>query len=142
MNFDTFERLWHLVTNSNFIHQDRVDEIMVKFEDNMRSMNIDPPQEAIDMYPNIFRKELVKESMDVMEPMADQEHDSWARWMEHLFKKSEKNDDGTVTIPKDKVDRWEKQMKTDYKDLSPSEKESDRKEVRKFLKIIKKVENK
>ena len=84
----------------------------------------------------------MKESMEVMEPMADQEHDSWSRWMEHLFKKSKKNDDGTVTIPKDKVDRWEKQMKTDYKDLSPSEKESDRKEVRKFLKIIKKTEDK
>lgn len=75
---------------------------------------------------------------ETLEALSDLEHDSWARWMEHLFKVSKKNSDGTVTIPKDKVDRWERQVETDYEDLSNKEKESDRKEVRKFLKVAKK----
>jgi hypothetical protein len=54
-----------------------------------------------------------------------------------FFKVSKENKDGTVTILKDKVNRWKRQSKTDYKDLSNKEKESDRKEVRKFIKIVK-----
>jgi len=139
-SIDTFERLWFLVNNSNFIHADKVEDIMVKFKENCEGMNIPPPKEALEKYPDIFGDGLVRESLetkDIIEDLADQEHDSWARWMEHLFNKSEKNKDGTVTIPKDKVDRWERQMKTDYDDLSNKEKESDKKEVRKFIKIIK-----
>lgn len=142
-SIDTFERLWFLVNNSEFIHIHQLDEILEKFKENLDSMGLDYPEEAVKKYPELFGKEVVRESLetkDIIEDMADQEHDSWARWMEHLFKKSEKNKDGTVTIPKDKVDRWERQMKTDYKNLSNKEKESDRKEVRKFIKIIKKSE--
>ena len=90
-----------------------------------------------------MRAKFVNEELktqDVIEDLADQEHDSWARWMEHVFKVSEENEDGTVTIPKDKVDRWKRQIETEYEDLSNKEKESDRKEVRKFVKIIKKAE--
>ena len=139
-SIDTFERLWHLVNHPGFIHEDKVEDIMIKFKENLEGMDIPPPKEAIEMYPEIFKEGIVKESIDykeAMEDLADQEHDSWSRWMEHLFKKSEKNPDGTVTIPKDKVKRWERQMKTDYDDLSNKEKESDRKEVRKFVKIMK-----
>ena len=41
-------------------------------------------------------------------------------------------EDGSCIIPKDKVERWTKQMNTDYKDLSESEKQSDRDIVKKF----------
>ena len=82
---------------------------------------------------------IVKESLnkETIEELADLEHDSWARWMKYLFSVSKKNEDGSVTIPKDKVERWERQMNTDYNDLSNKEKESDRKEVRKFIKVVK-----
>ena len=60
--------------------------------------------------------------------------------MKYLFSVSKKNEDGSITIPKDKVKRWERQLKTDYEDLSNKEKESDRKEVRKFMKVIKEKE--
>lgn len=142
-SIDTFERLWFLIHNSDFKHSARREEIMEKFKENLEGMDIEPPKEAVEMYPEIFKEGIVKESIetkDIIEDMADQEHDSWSRWMEHLFKKSKKNPDGTVTIPKDKVQRWERQMKTDYEDLSNKEKESDRKEVRKFIKIVKKAE--
>ncbi len=81
------------------------------------------------------------EPKEVIEDLADLEHDSWVRWMEHLFSVSEENEDGSMTIPKDKVERWKRQLETDYEDLSNKEKESDRKEVRKFIKVIKKNES-
>lgn len=142
-SINTFEKLWFLVTRDDFIHWAHEEDIMRKFAQNLKSMGLPYPQEAVETYPEIFSDGIVKESIktsDVLEDMADQEHDSWSRWMEHLFKKSEKNPDGTVTIPKDKVERWERQMKTPYNKLSDKEKESDRKEVRKFIKIIKKAE--
>ena len=139
-SIDNFERLWFLIHHPDFIHAARLDDIIVKFKENLEGMGLEAPEEAKNQYPDIFTEGIVKESLDpkdFMEDLADQEHDSWSRWMEHLFSKSEENPDGTVTIPKDKVERWKRQMKTDYKKLSPSEKESDRKEVRKFIKIIK-----
>ena len=83
-------------------------------------------------------REHIRESVDadMIEKLSDVEHDGWSRWMKHLFSVSKKNKDGTVIIPKDKVERWERQVKTDYEDLSGKEKESDRKEVRKFVKLI------
>lgn len=139
----TFESLWHLVTRDDFKHWDKLEDILKKFAGNLKAQGLPVPEEAKEMYPEFFSENVVRESVDykeAMEDLADQEHDSWARWMEHLFKKSKKNADGTVIIPKDKVDRWERQMKTDYEDLSNKEKESDRKEVRKFVKILKKAE--
>jgi len=70
------------------------------------------------------------------EDLADYAHTSWAGWMKYLFKKSVENKDGTVTIPKDLVDRWKLQMTTSYKKLSEKEKESDRDEARKIIVAI------
>jgi hypothetical protein len=143
-SIDNFEKLWFLIHHDDFIHWNKLDDILVKFKENLDGMGLEPPKEAMEKYPEIYGEGVVRESIDykeAMEDLADQEHDSWARWMEHLFKKSKKNKDGTVTIPKSKVDRWERQMKTDYEDLSNKEKESDRKEVRKFVKIMKKHED-
>ena len=40
------------------------------------------------------------------EQFASQAHEQWSHWMKHLFKVSEENEDGSVTIPKELVDRW------------------------------------
>ena len=91
-----------------------------------------------------MRAKFINESVEpkeVIEELADLEHDSWARWMKHLFSVSDKNEDGSVTIPKDKVDRWQRQLKTNYEDLTNKEKESDRKEVRKFIRVFNKKDN-
>ena len=59
-------------------------------------------------------------------------------WMDAIsFEKSMFNDDGTVTIPKWAVDRWMRQMQTEYKDLLEQEKESDRIEADRVLQTIK-----
>jgi hypothetical protein len=60
----------------------------------------------------------------------------WSGWMKYLFSKGEFNENGTWTMPKWAVDRWNKQMNTKYQDLSNEEKESDRIEADKILEII------
>lgn len=83
---------------------------------------------------------LVKESLEIdnskREELANDEHDRWSRWMKHLFSKGKKNEDGSFTINKESVKRWEDQMKTDYKNLSKAEKDSDRNEADKTINII------
>ena len=82
-------------------------------------------------------------SIEEREKLAELCHEQWADWMEYLFEKSipykpgeVQNYEGAVIIPKWAVDRWQRQMDTYYKDLSDSEKESDRKEADKFLHVM------
>lgn len=72
----------------------------------------------------------------IIEELAEYAHDAWVGWMQYLFDKSERNDDGTVTIPKWAVDRWERQSSTSYSDLPEDDKLSDRKEADSILKAI------
>lgn len=67
---------------------------------------------------------------DLVELLADTEHKRWSSWHLYMVSKCISNDDGTLTIPKLSVDRWQRQATTHYKDLTEKEKESDRKEVR------------
>lgn len=74
---------------------------------------------------------------DIIEVIADYEHDRWSRWQKHLFSKCIINKDGSLTIPKEFVDRWTRQMNTDYIDLTEEEKDSDRKEAISIIENIK-----
>ena len=73
---------------------------------------------------------------ELIEQLADKEHASWANWMKYLFDISNENPSGSVTISPDYVERWKRQVKTEYKDLSEREKQSDRDEVSHILPII------
>lgn len=70
---------------------------------------------------------------DYREELAALCHEQWAGWHEYLLSKAHKNPDGSVTIPKQFADRWERQMCTAYAELSEAEKNSDRAEADKFL---------
>ena len=70
------------------------------------------------------------------EKLADLCHRQWSGWMEYLFGKCAKNDDGTMTIPKWAVDRWSRQASTDYAHLSKEEQDSDRDEADRFLTLV------
>ncbi len=72
----------------------------------------------------------------IIEELAALAHEQWAGWMRYLFSHGEEGLDGTFTIPRDNVDRWQRQIRTDYTDLSEKEKESDRREARKVLQIL------
>lgn len=70
------------------------------------------------------------------ESLADYAHDAWSRWMRHLFDQCIEVGDGCMEIPSHLVERWTRQMNTDYKDLPDSEKNSDREESKLIMKIF------
>jgi len=73
---------------------------------------------------------------ELTEALANYAHKAWSGWMRYLFEKSAENDDGTVTIPRRAVERWQRQMNTAYADLPESEKKSDRDEARKIIEVL------
>ena len=70
------------------------------------------------------------------EALADIQHEIWAHWTKYQFSVCTRNEDGSITIPADKVERWERQAQTPYSELTEKEKESDREQVRKFSHLI------
>ena len=68
--------------------------------------------------------------------LADYAHETWSKWMKHLFSFSTKKEDGSVVIPAESVARWERQMNTQYAELPESEKLSDREEAKKMIAIM------
>lgn len=63
---------------------------------------------------------------EIVEFLADGEHERWARWQRYLHSVCVENKDGSLTIPKEKVDRWTRQMNMPYSELTEKEKNSDR----------------
>ena len=78
----------------------------------------------------------MKITKETFEKLAAIEHRRWSRWMSHLFSRGKMHVDGRFTIDAASVLRWSRQKETDYFDLSESEKESDRKEVREYLRVL------
>jgi len=70
------------------------------------------------------------------EELADLCHKQWSGWMKYLFSKCQETGDGRIIIPSWAVLRWQKQMTTAYKDLPEEEKESDKEEADRFIKIL------
>ena len=77
---------------------------------------------------------------EFIEKGASLEHERWAGWQKYLHSLCVRNDDGSLTIPVEKVKRWEKQIKAKYSELTEQEKESDRIEVRKYLSLLEEME--
>lgn len=72
----------------------------------------------------------------LFERLAAIEHDRWAHWQLYVHSRAEQRPDGTLVIPADLVQRWERQIATAYADLTEAEKESDRTEVRGYWPLI------
>lgn len=72
---------------------------------------------------------------DLIEKLADIEHQRWSDWQKWCHKILREN------CPSQKLEkvleRWDKQINTDYKDLSEKEKESDREQVMRYFLLIK-----
>lgn len=73
-------------------------------------------------------KEFIDNEKDVIEKLADLEHQQWMLWAKDILK-SEK-------INEERAKRW-KDLFIDYKDLSEEMKDKDREWARKAYKIIK-----
>ena len=76
------------------------------------------------------------EKKELREKLSYWQHEIWSYWMKYLFSLCKKNEDGNYIIPKEKVDRWKRQIDTPYNKLSKSEKNSDREQVDRYLPII------
>lgn len=80
---------------------------------------------------------------EFVEKGADIEHERWARWQKYMFSKMYEvkgiggEPTGEMVLPKEFVDRWFRQIDTPYSELSEPEKESDRKETRNYLPLVK-----
>jgi hypothetical protein len=74
--------------------------------------------------------------MKANEELSAYAHEAWAGWMRYLFSVSTRNEDGSVTIPREQVERWIRQMETAYKDLPEDEKKSDRVEAIKIMRVF------
>ncbi len=72
----------------------------------------------------------------LVELLADVEHKRWSNWQKYLHNLCVKNEDGSLTIPKERVKHWELEIATDYKNLPENIKEYDRIEARKSLEVI------
>ncbi|OLF39738.1 hypothetical protein [Psychrobacter sp. Rd 27.2] len=75
-------------------------------------------------------------TQELIEKLAAIEHERWAHWQSYLHSKCKKNSDGSLTIPKELVDKWDKQIATSYYELTKKEQDSDREQVMKYLDYI------
>ena len=72
----------------------------------------------------------------LVETLAGVEHERWSHWQRYMHGKCERKPDGSLVMPSELVAQWERQIATPYMDLSESEKESDRDQVRRYLPIV------
>jgi hypothetical protein len=72
----------------------------------------------------------------IVEALAALEHERWSHWQQYLHSKGLRQPDGSLVLPADLVERWDKQMNTKYENLSDGEKESDREQVQKYLPLV------
>jgi hypothetical protein len=74
---------------------------------------------------------------DLLETLASIEHERWSHWQLYVHSKCiPQRADGSLVIPAELAQRWERQASTPYAFLTEAEKESDRQQVRRYLPII------
>lgn len=78
----------------------------------------------------------VLESSELLEKLAAIEHERWAHWQQYMHDQCQRADDGSLIIPAELAQRWQTQIDTPYADLTETEKDSDREQVRRYLPTI------
>jgi hypothetical protein len=74
----------------------------------------------------------------LIEELASLEHQRWAHWQRFVHDQGKRQPDGSLVLPANLVERWERQINTSYDDLTDEEKESDREQVRKYFPLLRK----
>jgi len=75
----------------------------------------------------------------LFEQLASLEHTRWADWQKYLHSKLEIQQatrGKIIYFPNELFEQWERQIKTDYKNLSEKEKDSDREQVLRYWDLI------
>ena len=83
-----------------------------------------------------YKKLTEEEKKEFRECLASLCHEQWSGWMKYMFSKFERQHNGDWWIPKWAFERWARQMNTDYKDLTEEEKDSDREEADRFIRLL------
>lgn len=86
---------------------------------------------------NREERKRIEDAMNaILEDLAHIEHERWSHWQTYMHSKGVRQADGSLLIPRNLVERWDRQSETTYSDLSEEEKEGDREQVRKYLPLI------
>jgi hypothetical protein len=72
----------------------------------------------------------------LMEKLAAIEHDRWSHWQRYMHEKGELQADGSLILPSNLVRQWDRLINTSYQELTETEKESDREQVRRYIPTI------
>lgn len=72
----------------------------------------------------------------LVEELAALEHQRWAHWQKYVHDKGQRQPDGSIVLPADLVAHWERQINTQYADLTAEEKDSDREQVKKYRPLL------
>jgi hypothetical protein len=75
-------------------------------------------------------------SRELLEKLAAIEHERWAHWQQYMHDQCQRADDGSLIIPAELAQRWQTQIDTPYEDLTETEKDGDREQVRRYLPAI------
>ena len=73
---------------------------------------------------------------EAVDELAAVEHERWAHWQRYMHDKGERRSDGSLVLPAELVERWEKQIATPYVELSEAERDSDREQVRRYVRLV------
>lgn len=72
----------------------------------------------------------------LIDELAAIEHERWSHWQRYMHSKGVRQADGSLVLPAELVERWERQAATGYGNLTDEEQESDREQVKRYLPII------
>lgn len=73
---------------------------------------------------------------DVLDRLAEIEHERWAHWQRFVHDSCQEQEDGSLVIPAEVVQRWERQIATPYPDLTQAERDSDIEQVKRYLPTV------
>ena len=71
-----------------------------------------------------------------LDALAAIEHARWAHWQRYMHDQGILQADGSLLLPAELVEHWERQIGTEFASLTEAEKDSDREQVRSYLPLI------
>jgi len=83
----------------------------------------------------IIKEEVEKIDDETREELSNYSHYAWSSWVSSIIKDHE-NEDGSVTIPKKRIDRWKKLMNIPYEKLPEVEKDKDREQADEMIDVV------